>query len=112
MSDGHPGIDYPEDIGGYKKDALVPKLWKEIDRLRAELTDVRLALESRDQDIADLWARVKRLRQSLREITQAEWSASGSTGGHLPETPFQFEQRIHRIAAAALASQDALKEET
>ena len=44
-------------------------------------------------EMGDLRAEVERLREALRKITQAEWNANTK------ETPFQFEQRIHRIAA-------------
>ena len=45
-------------------------------------------------------ARVSQLEEALRRITQTDWHSEGWS----KETPFQFEQRIHKIAADALMS--------
>jgi len=56
----------------------------------------RLANERREPE-ADMSDGNEQLREALRRITQTDWDAAEGI------TPFQFEQRIHAIAAAALS---------
>jgi hypothetical protein len=49
-------------------------------------------------DAADALDASATLREALREIRRAEWDANSK------ETPFQFEQRLHAIAHAALSA--------
>jgi hypothetical protein len=47
--------------------------------------------------VLEVLAVVERYENALRAVTKANWNPNA------PETPFQYEQRVHRIAAAALA---------
>ena len=77
----------------------------ELERVKAErdAAQARLALhrDARGDDFAALVARLDKAEELLREVTRAEW-------GQVPsETPFQFEQRIHAIAAQFFTKEKA-----
>ena len=82
----------------------VAELERDLKQADESYEAIRVHNGARMNLIDELQARVTELEEALREITATNFHPSN-------ETPFQFEQRIHKVAADALMAL-AHKEET
>lgn len=84
---------------------------REMNHLQDKWYAEHLHATNKQRALRKIEAEVARLREALREITATNWREIKDGVAYNQETPFQFEQRIHKIASDALHARAALEEE-